>query len=246
MKARALGILVLVLLVGAVGASIAWAVGQGGAGWGGGPMMGSRPSGGAQPVRTMSEARQQAERFAQRLGLRAGEVMQFTRNFYVELTGARGRGATEVLVDPASGAVSLEYGPAMMWNTRYGMMRAVQGGMMGRYGRAHAGGMMGGGSSGMMGGAGGYGGMMGGVTPSAGGLGSRAAQISPAQAERIAATWLGANQPVAQPGPAEAFPGYYTLHTLRSGRITGMISVNASSGAVMPHWWHGDFVAMTG
>ena len=39
-------------------------------------------------------------------------------------------------------------------------------------------------------------------------------------------------------------PGYFTLETLRGGRISGMISVNASSGAVWYHWWHGRFVAM--
>jgi hypothetical protein len=27
------------------------------------------------------------------------------------------------------------------------------------------------------------------------------------------------------------------------GKITGMISVNASTGAVWPHWWHGAFIA---
>ena len=43
--------------------------------------------------------------------------MQFTNNFYVELKDASGEATTEVLVDPATGAVSTEYGPAMMWNT---------------------------------------------------------------------------------------------------------------------------------
>ena len=41
----------------------------------------------------------------------------------------------------------------------------------------------------------------------------------------------------------DAFPGYYTLETLKAGKITGMISVNASTGAVWPHWWHGAFIA---
>ena len=31
--------------------------------------------------------------------------------------------------------------------------------------------------------------------------------------------------------------------TLKNGNITGMISVNATSGAVFPHWWHGAFIA---
>jgi hypothetical protein len=33
----------------------------------------------------------------------------------------------------------------------------------------------------------------------------------------------------------EAFPGYYTLHTMRSDRIVGMLSVHATTGAV---WYH--------
>jgi hypothetical protein len=43
---------------------------------------------------------------------------------------------------------------------------------------------------------------------------------------------------------AEAFPGYYTLHTLRDGKITGMLSVNAATGQVWYRSWHGNFVAM--
>jgi hypothetical protein len=44
----------------------------------------------------------------------------------------------------------------------------------------------------------------------------------------------------------DAFPGYYTLETLKGGRISGMVSVNASTGAVWPHWWHGAFIAKSG
>src|SRR4030042_381249 len=51
-------------------------------------------------------------------------------------------GAFEVLVDPTTKAVFLEYGPAMMWNTDYGMMGGRGFGMMG------SGGMMGGGMMG--------------------------------------------------------------------------------------------------
>jgi hypothetical protein len=40
----------------------------------------------------------------------------------VDSTGQR---ATEVLIDEPTGAVGVEYGPAMMWNTRYGMMGAT-------------------------------------------------------------------------------------------------------------------------
>lgn len=54
--------------------------------------------------------------------LRVGEVMRFTRNYYAELEERDGTKSTEVLADPQNGAVQLEFGPAMMWNTRCGMM----------------------------------------------------------------------------------------------------------------------------
>ena len=68
-------------------------------------------------VDTITQARARATQAAAASGLTPGEVMQFTNNFYVELKDASGAATTEVLVDPATGAVSTEYGPAMMWNT---------------------------------------------------------------------------------------------------------------------------------
>ncbi|WP_234048881.1 hypothetical protein [Streptomyces liliifuscus] len=65
-------------------------------------------------VQSLDQARQRAKAFSDRLGLRVGEVMQFSRNFYAELQTSDGHGATEVLVNPADGAVQIEYGPAMM------------------------------------------------------------------------------------------------------------------------------------
>jgi hypothetical protein len=243
----------------AVGAVVALAAGGGGswnAGWG---MMGGRhvyrP---AQPtqIQTLAAARSDAQQFANRLSLRVDEVMQFQRNFYAKLVDSSGHGATEMLVDPSTGVVSIEYGPAMMWNTRYGMGRSA-GAMMGSYGRGMMrgqgyGGMMGGSGStggygpGMMGGAGsGYGGMMGGYG-SAGSSSTAPAtrSVSLAQAHTFAQRWLDRNEAgVRVESAGDAFPGYYTLETLKAGKITGMISVNASSGAVWPHWWHGAFIA---
>jgi len=58
-------------------------------------------------------------------------VLQFSNNYYARLDDKSGKPATEVLIDPATGSTSLEYGPAMMWNTRYGMMNGRSGsGMM--------------------------------------------------------------------------------------------------------------------
>src|SRR3990170_7474487 len=123
-------------------------------------MMGYAANDGA-PVNSLADAKRQAQRFADRLDLKVGEVMRFSNHYYAELEEQNGRLATEVLVEPETGTVFLEYGPAMMWNTRYGMMsdfrlRGSGGGMMGG---GSNGGMMGGGATeGMMG----SGGMMGG------------------------------------------------------------------------------------
>lgn len=50
------------------------------------------------------------------------EIMEFSRNFYIEIYEAdTGMGAMELLVDKSSGAIFPEYGPNMMWNLKYGM-----------------------------------------------------------------------------------------------------------------------------
>jgi hypothetical protein len=258
MRTRKLSaIAIAAVLVAALAVAVAVAAtSSGGGSWTAGwQMMGGRyasvPAEPA-PVKTLAAARADAQRFANRLGLRVDEVLQFQRNFYAKLVDSSGNSATEVLVDPASGAVSVEYGPAMMWNARYGMMNGQAAGMMGSYGAS----MMSryGGYRGMMGGSyagststGGYRGMMGGAyegggtattTPSTG------VTVSMADAHLLAQRWLDANEPATRvESGGDAFPGYYTLETLRSGTITGMISVNATSGAVWPHWWHGAFVA---
>jgi hypothetical protein len=157
-------------------------------------------AGDGQRVESLNAAEQRAAAFADRLGLRVGETMQFTNGFYAELTTADGRNAMEVLVDAADGSVAVEYGPAMMWNTRYGM---------------HAG-------------------------PAVGPV-----RVSATEAAAIAQRWLDGQRPGLSAGDAEVFPGYYTLHTLRDGNVVGMMSVNAYTGAVWYHTWHGQFIAMS-
>ncbi|MEU2289205.1 hypothetical protein ABZ614_46365 [Streptomyces sp. NPDC013178] len=166
--------------------------------WGPGMMGGHYwQRGDGAPVKTLDQARQRTDAFADRLGLRVGEVMQFSKNFYAELETPSGKLATEILVDPADGDTGIEYGPAMMWNTDYGMHR---------HGQSR--------------------------TP-----------ISPDQAQDRAQQWLRNRGSDLTAGEAEAFPGYYTQHTLRSGKINGMLSVNASTGAVWDHNWHGTYIA---
>jgi hypothetical protein len=45
---------------------------------------------------------------------------------------------------------------------------------------------------------------------------------------------------------ADAFYGYYTLHVLTDGKMTGVLSVNGYTGQVWYHTWHGAFVDMAG
>jgi hypothetical protein len=63
-------------------------------------------------------------------------------------------------------------------------------------------------------------------------------------AERIADHWLGRNHTGLEAGRAEALPGHYTLQSERDGKVVGMLSVNASTGAVWYHWWQGRFGRM--
>jgi hypothetical protein len=153
-------------------------------------------------VTTMAAAKARSQAFADRLGggLRAGEVMRFANGYYGEILTAGGAGATEVLIDPGTGAVSVEYGPAMMWNTRYGM---------------HA-------------------------------TGDVTAQMSVGQAVAAGQAWLDARRAGTTAGDATAFPGYYTLHIRKDGKVVGMLSVNAVTGAVWYHTWHGTFIDMIG
>jgi hypothetical protein len=103
---------------------------MGGGGWDGTSMMGGTSGGRSDTaratVKNLADARTAAKEFASGLGtgLGVGEVMQFDNQYYAEIVGADGQLATEVLVDPSSGTVQIEYGPARMWNTRYGMMAA--------------------------------------------------------------------------------------------------------------------------
>jgi len=39
------------------------------------------------------------------------------------------------------------------------------------------------------------------------------------------------------------FPGYYSFETTVNGKTRGMLSLNASTGAVWYHSWHGAFLA---
>jgi len=36
----------------------------------------------------------------------------------------------------------------------------------------------------------------------------------------------------------------FDFHTMKGGKVTGMLSVNGYNGEVFYHWWHGQFVEM--
>ncbi len=161
--------------------------------------------------------------------LEVGEIMEFRQNYYVVFNEeSTGMGAFEMLVDKNSGQIFPEYGPNMMWNLKYG-----SGGMMS-------------GRGGMMGGFGGmtgtdYGDMMGGYIPEE----YSDEPISEARAMELAQGFLDVRYSGAEADDPHPFYGYYTIHTTMDGEIFGMLSVNAFSGQVWYHSWHGDFVGMT-
>ena len=168
-----------------------------------GGMMGSGfgwQDGAGRSVDDLAAARGRVATFAGTLGtgLRVGEVMRFANNYYAEIEQPDGTKMTEVLVDPRTGAVQVEFGPAMMWNTEFGMMAARPGG-----------------------------------TP-----------LTAARAKAAAERWVRSRDGLSVGSP-EAFPGYFTLHTLRDDKIVGMLSVHAVTGAVWYHGWHGRFLEMS-
>ncbi|UCF61258.1 MAG: hypothetical protein JSV37_00865 [Anaerolineaceae bacterium] len=178
-----------------------------------------RPSSGE--TLSLNEAVEVAEAYTTKYwgdDLEISEVMQFDNHFYAQAIETQtGVHAFEVLIDPYTAEVHPEPGPNMMWNTKYGMM----------------------GSGGMMGG---FGGMM---------RGSRNDQdndmtLSPERARTLAQSELDKALPgTSVDEEVDTFYGYYTIHYLHNGEISGMLSVNGYTGQVWIHTWHGDFVDMT-
>jgi hypothetical protein len=167
--------------------------------------------------------------------LAVAEVMEFSNHFYVLVKEkSTGIGALELLVE-RNGFVHPEYGPAMMWNTKYGHMAGFGGrGMMA--GRRMGGGRMGGP---------GYGPGQGpGYGPGTHGPATPAAQpaITQERAKQIAGQYLTQAVGGTTPDEGTALYGYFTFDAERSGKPVGMLSVNAYTGQVWFHNWHGTFV----
>jgi len=107
-----------------------------------------------------------------------------------------------------------------MWNLKYSGMGNMMGGMMGGWRNWQ--------------------------TPGTAPQLSAEMPVSPEQAVKLAQDYLDAYLPGTQVEEhVDQFYGYYTLHTLRAGQISGMLSVNGFSGQVFPHTWHGAFIAIS-
>jgi hypothetical protein len=184
----------------------------------GGPsgMMGSFWGAGTTPtpLASLADAQQAFRRYVAATGngdLVLDETMEFQNNFYaIVKERSAGTGAFELLADKQTGAIFPEFGPNMMWNTKYGHMG--QNSWMGQ----------------MMAGAGYQ-------------LPSGQPTVSPDQAKQIAQRWLDQYQPGSDTETPDAFYGYYTLHTTKDGKVSGMLSVNGYTGQVWSHTWHGAF-----
>jgi hypothetical protein len=159
-------------------------------------------------------------------GFKTAEVMAFTNNDYVAVHDAQGMPAFELLTNLKTTWV-MEEPPSMMWNTKYGMM----GDFGGRVTPMMGGWMMVGDSWNSW-----YGRGSGKVTTTA-------------QAVTVANNWLNKASPgetVASDAGGRAmgeFPGYYSFDTVKDGKTYAMLSVNATTGAIWYHGWHGGFLA---
>ncbi len=179
---------------------------------------------------TVDQAKAAAQKYLAALNnpdLSIAEVMVFNNNAYVVVKEtSTGKGAFELLVDPASQIAYPEPGPNMMWNVKYGVLNHQN--MMGGY----AGGMMG---RGMMGG------YAWNSTPSAGS--SAEMSVTSEQAIQDAQKYLATNiaGATAANDPMQ-FYGYYTLDYTKDGKVAGMLSVNGFTGQVFLHTWHGAFI----
>lgn len=251
MQIRGWGILAVVGALALLSAPVL-AQTYGGPGW----LPAQRGTG--QPL-SIDQAEQIARQFLDRTGyagLALDEIQEFSNNFYVAVkykTG--GRGAFEFLIDRYSKFVHPEP-QTMMWNTQFGHMAGAGGsgwgghGLGGTTGGGYSygpGGMMGGGygygPGGMTGGGYGPGGMMDGRWGA--GPGSEpvvAPTVTAAQAKTIAQTFLNRQFSGTRVRNVDAFPGYYTIDVTRDGKVAGMLSVNAYTGQVWYHGWHGAFI----
>jgi len=164
---------------------------------------------------TLSRAAKLADDYLASLGnqdLAVDEIMEFEFNFYV-LYYEKSTG-----VGAFEAIIDRAGTGGMMWMMGYGSVRPEQGPNMmwnTKYGR-HS----------MMGGQGTL----------------NNVPMTESQAEEYAQTYLDANLPGAVAEDVHPFYGYYTVHLVVGGRVSGMLSVNGYSGQVWYHNWHGRYI----
>lgn len=66
--------------------------------------------------------------------------------------------------------------------------------------------------------------------------------VTTEQSKTLSQQFLDTQLPGIMVADADTFYGYYTLHTLKDGKVEGMLSVNGYTGAVWYHTWHGTFI----
>ncbi|MDK2981195.1 MAG: hypothetical protein PWQ55_1542 [Chloroflexota bacterium] len=194
-------------------------------GYGGYGMYGSTTDTTAGSTLSLESARGAVQDYLTALGddnLEIQEVMLFNQNAYAIVAEKdSGMGAMELLVDPNTLDVFPEYGPNRMWNLKYGMM--------------------GGGAGGCNFGSGGT--CSGSNVTGSLKLDGYNTTVSMDEAADIANQYLADNIGDATVHlPGTAFYGYYTFDYMQDGQMTGMLSVNGSSGQVWLHTWHGMFI----
>ena len=185
--------------------------------------------------KNIDEATEAAKSYVASLGypdLAVKEIMEFQYNYYfIVYEKSTGIDAFEGVIEKGvglsgmggmMGVIHPEQGPSMMWNTKYG-------GMMG----------------GMMGGGWGQGGRMmgrGWRYQPYGGVPTANLSITKTDAKQLAQAYLGSHLSGSSTEEPDTFYGYYTIHVLREGKVYGMLSVNAYTGQVWYHTWHGAFI----
>jgi hypothetical protein len=66
--------------------------------------------------------------------------------------------------------------------------------------------------------------------------------ITSDEAKSLAQKYLDANLSGTSVEDVDQFYGYYTVHTEKDGKISGMLSVNGYTGQIWYHSWHGQFI----
>ena len=200
-------------------------------------MMGIYPwSAAAKPV-DIDEAAAQVQQYLASAGYKnlvVSHVEEFSNNTYVVVKEKdTGKGAFELLV--TSYGITQEP-QSMMWNAKYGHMAgwgvsgtaAGFGCPMGGFGRGYYG----------------PGALRSGSTPGTQpGTQPAPATLTLAEAQTAAQQYLDQAFPGAKLSEGTEFYGYYTFDFDREGQGAGMLSVNAYTGQVWYHSWHGQFIA---